>query len=131
MAHFAKVDANNVVERVEVVGNDIITDPNTNQESEQLGIEFLRSLYGEDTNWVQTSYNKNFRGLYAAPGMTYYSDLDVFLPPQPYPSWTLDTTEKAWVAPLPMPTADTGWYEWDEDAYQANNTTGWVYRTFA
>ena len=52
MAHFAKLGTGNIVERVEVVSNDVAT-------TEQAGIEFLKSLYGNDTVWKQTSYNSN------------------------------------------------------------------------
>lgn len=66
MAHFAKIE-NEIVTEVIVVNNQVITDEN-GQEQEQLGIDFCKSLYGEDTEWVQTSYNGTIRGKYAAPG---------------------------------------------------------------
>ena len=55
MAHFAKINLNNIVERVDVVNNNDIIE--NGLESEQKGINFLKSLYGQDTNWKQTSYN--------------------------------------------------------------------------
>ena len=82
MAHFAELDSNNTVLRVLVVSNDDITDEN-GQEQEALGITFLQNLFGADTQWVQTSYNNNFRGTYAGIGFTYDEENDVFLPPQP------------------------------------------------
>lgn len=82
MAHFAELDSNNTVLRVLVVSNDDITDEN-GQEQEALGIALLRSLFGADTQWVQTSYNSNFRGTYAGIGFTYDEEDDVFAPPQP------------------------------------------------
>lgn len=66
MAHFARLINNNVCEVI-VINNEVITDAN-GQEQEQLGIDFCKSLYGQDTEWIQTSYNRNFRGKYAAPG---------------------------------------------------------------
>ena len=80
MAHFAKVDANNVVEQVVVVGNEFLLDEN-GVEQEQLGINFCHSLFGTDTNWRQTSYNGNFRGRYAGIGYVYDATLDEFLEP--------------------------------------------------
>jgi hypothetical protein len=82
MAHFAELDASNVVTRVIVVGNTECLDP-TGQESEAVGIAFCQSLYGQDTRWVQTSYNAKFRGRYAGAGDTYDSELDVFVAPEP------------------------------------------------
>ena len=66
MAHFARVQ-DGVVREVIVVNNEVITDTN-GQEQEQLGIDFCKSLYGADTEWVQTSYNATFRSKYAGSG---------------------------------------------------------------
>lgn len=66
MAHFARLE-NNTVREVIVINNEVITDAN-GQEQEQLGIDFCKSLYGVDTEWVQTSYNRTFRGKYAGAG---------------------------------------------------------------
>lgn len=66
MAHFARVE-NGIVQEVIVVSNDVIVDSN-GVEQEQLGIDFCKSLYGQDTDWVQTSYNGNIRGKYAGMG---------------------------------------------------------------
>lgn len=85
MAHFAKLDANNVVLEVLVVNNDDTIDPNTGQESEAIGVAFLQNLLGADTIWKQTSYNGNFRGCYAGIGYTYDPVLDVFVAPPPEP----------------------------------------------
>ena len=77
MAHFAQIDENNVVINVIVVSNNVLLNKD-NYEGEQLGIDFCKSLYGQDTVWVQTSYNGNFRGEFAGIGFYYDSDLDVF-----------------------------------------------------
>ena len=79
MAHFAKLDDNNITQVI-VVNNEVITDEN-GIEQEQLGIDFCKSLYGEDTNWIQTSYNANFRGKFAGIGDTYDEVHDVFVSP--------------------------------------------------
>jgi len=80
MAHFARVE-NNIVREVIVINNEVITDEN-GIEQEQLGIDFCKSLYGQDTEWIQTSYNGNFRGRYAGSGMIYDAELDEFIYPQ-------------------------------------------------
>ena len=74
MAHFAKLDANNVVEQVIVVSNDDIKD-NSGTEVESIGVAFCQKLLGASTNWKQTSYNNNFRGNYAGIGMTYAENI--------------------------------------------------------
>ena len=76
MAHFAKIE-NNIVTQVIVINNEVITN-NKGKEVEQLGIDFCKSLFGEDTEWVQTSYNGTFRGKYAGVGNIYDSELDIF-----------------------------------------------------
>jgi hypothetical protein len=134
MAHFAKLDENNVVTQVIVVDNKDITDPHTGQEDEILGIAFCKKLLGG--NWKQTSYNNSMRVRYAGVGYSYNAALDAFVPPQPFASWTLDNDIADWVSPLGAAPALTeaevealSFYRWDEEAYQADNTTGWVLET--
>jgi hypothetical protein len=79
MAHFAKVNSNGIVQEVIVINNEVIKDKN-GIEQESIGIAFCQSLYGEDTQWVQTSYNNNFRGMFAGIGYTYDPVNDVFVP---------------------------------------------------
>lgn len=110
MAHFAELDANNVVLRVIVVGNRDTSTPD-GTEVESIGVAFCQRLFGGD--WVQTSYNGNFRKRYAGIGYTYDTALDAFIAPQPYPSWTLDPVTTNWVAPVPYPT-DGKRYSWNE-----------------
>lgn len=111
MAHYAEIDANNVVLRVIVVDNkDESTPDGTTVES--IGVAFCQRLFGGD--WVKTSYNGNIRKRYAGIGYTYNSSLDAFVPPQPFPSWTLDNATADWVAPVPMPT-DGKQYAWNEE----------------
>jgi hypothetical protein len=116
MAHFAELDSNNTVLRVIVVNNNDVLDGN-GQESEEVGINFCKGLFGGE--WKQTSYNASFRKNYAGIGYTYDSVLDAFIPPQPYPSWVLNQSTCLWEAPVPMPT-DGQLYSWDEA------TTSWV-----
>lgn len=111
MAHFAKLDQNNIVLAVHVVVNDVIIVDG--QESEQAGINFLTQLHGYPY-WKQTSYNATFRKHYAGIGYTYNETLDAFIPPQPFPSWLLDTDTCNWYAPIPYPN-DGHKYYWDED----------------
>ena len=108
MAHFAKLDENNIVVAVVVVNNETL-DPNN---EEQTGVAFLNSLYSANDNWKQTSYNGNFRKLYAGIGYFYDEVNDVFLPPQPFLSWTLDENFN-WQAPVSYP-LDNKFYIWNE-----------------
>jgi hypothetical protein len=123
MAHFAEIDGKNIVKRVIVVG-DADCNGGAFPGSEAAGAAFCRNLLGG--TWKQTSYNNNFRKRYAGQGYKYDADLDMFITPQPFASWTLSTegdTKGDWVAPLEKPEGD---YTWDEAAYQADNTQGWV-----
>jgi len=134
MAHFAKLDENNVVIQVIVVDNKDTIDHHTGQEDEIIGIAFCKKLLGG--NWKQTSYNNSMRVRYAGIGYSYNAALDAFVPPQPFTSWTLDNDIADWVSPLGAAPALTeeqlaadSYYRWDEDAYQADNATGWVLET--
>jgi hypothetical protein len=117
MAHFAEINENNIVTRVVVVNNDILLD-NNNNEVEELGVDFLESLYGH-RNWVQTSYNRNNGGDFAAPNHIYDSENNRFYKQSPYPSWSLDENFK-WQPPTPFPEIidENGEYKnfiWNED----------------
>ena len=120
MAHFAEIDSNldNVVLRVIVIGNDDILDEN-GEESEALGIAYCKNLFGEETEWVQTSYNNTFRKNYAGAGWMYDEGRDAFIPQQPYPSWTLNE-ETCHYNPPSWPANDTEQWIWDEA------TVSWV-----
>ena len=121
MAHFAKLDSSNLVERVDVVHNDVATDETT-------GINFLKNLHGSDTVWKQTSFN-TFEGQhllggtplrknYAGIGYTYDASRDAFYQPQPHASWILNEDSCIWEAPVAKP--DDGQnYIWNE------TTTSW------
>lgn len=113
MAHFAQLDSSNKVTRVIVIGDGDCLD-NNGVESEAAGIAFCRSLYGQETQWAQTSYNNKIRKRYAGIGYTYDESLDAFITPSPFPSWTLNTSTCDWQAPVPYP-SDGKRYRWDED----------------
>lgn len=116
MAHFAKINADNIVEQVVVVENTVLEDGDL-VEQESLGIQFLQSLFGGD--WVQTSYNKTFRKNFAGIGHTYDAGRDAFIPPQPFNSWILNEETCQWEAPTPIPDQNL-FYNWDEE------TLSWV-----
>jgi hypothetical protein len=118
MAHYAELNHENVVIQV-IPGWD---------EDIKSGMEQLLLL--ETGNiWKRTSYNTvggvhlngktPFRKNFAAVGYTYDPQRDAFIPPQPFPSWTLNEDTCLWNAPVTMPT-DGQFYSWDE------NTTNWV-----
>jgi len=94
MAHFAKLDENNVVTMVVVVNNsELLVD---GVESEAKGVEFLVSLFG-DSNWKQTSFNATIRKNAAGIGYTYDPDRDAFIPPKPGDGYVLDEQTCQWV----------------------------------
>lgn len=106
MSHFAKVE-NGIVTQVLVIEQDVID----------------TGLFGDPALWVQTSYNtrggqrpegrplrKNFAGI----GFTYDAQRDAFIPPQPFPSWTLNEDTCLWDAPVAYPD-DGKPYRWDEE----------------
>jgi hypothetical protein len=110
MAHFAKLGTGNIVEKVEVVSNNIAT-------NEQAGVDFLNTLYGTRDVWKQTSYNGNIRKNFAGIGYTYDQARDAFIPPQPFNSWTLDEDTCLWESPVAHPN-DGKMYEWNESTKQ-------------
>lgn len=112
MAHFAQLDSNNIVTQVIVVNNAVINNLPF-PESEPIGIDFCKSLYGPETIWKQTSYNGNFRKHFASIGCFYLPSHDVFLSqkPEKYPSFVL-SEDLEWVPPIPRPT--DGVYKWNE-----------------
>jgi len=103
MSHFAKIE-NNIVTEVIVAEQDFINS----------------GLVGDSFLWVQTSYNGNFRKNYAAIGFTYDKTRDAFIPPQPYPSWTLNEDSCQWEAPVAYPD-DGNRYTWNETDQQWEN----------
>ena len=103
MAHWAEIDLDSKVTRVLVGDNN---DPAGDE-----GYQWLLDNLGG--TWIKTSYNNNIRGTYAGIGYSYNAAEDIFITPQPYPSWV--RTGSFWDAPIPMPT-DGKMYSWDEAA---------------
>ena len=114
MAHFAELDANNVVLRVIVIDTKDNSDAN-GVEKEHIGAAFCERLFAG--TWKQTSYNHNFRKRYAGIGFTYNEKLDAFIPPKPYSSWVLNEETAEWDPPTPRPD-DGKMYNWDDNAKQ-------------
>ncbi len=111
MAHFVKIENGKVVQGIVVHNNELLVN---GVEVESKGAEFCTNLLGGE--WVQTSYNagtNGFRKQYAGIGYTYDADLDIFIAPQPYPSWILDENHD-WQPPTPMPVVEGKQYAWFE-----------------
>jgi len=127
MAHFAKVDKNNIVQTVNVVTNKHMINEQ-GVEDEDTGIAHLNKVHGEGLTWVQTSYNTfggrhehggtPFRKNYAGIGHTYDASRDAFISAKPYDSWTLNEDTCQWSAPTAKPD-DSKFYKWNE------GTTSW------
>ena len=142
MAHFAKLDANGIVEQVIVVADADTTDGSGN-EVEAVGVAFCQNLFGGSTTWKKTSYNNNIRGNYAGIGFTYMTGVrtlgvastDVFISQQPHASWTVGVNTAQWYPPsnpgnapeLSDSDKSAGkYYVWNESNYQSNPSTAWV-----
>ena len=121
MAQFAQLDENNIITQVSVVADEDCLDGDGNK-SEAVGIAFCVSLWGSETFIEDTPERKRAR-----IGCTYDAAKDVFIDPQPSASWTLNS-ENDWEPPISYPdtTYDGPEYYWNEVAYQADNSTGWV-----
>ena len=102
MAHWAEIDSDSKVTRVLVGDNN---DPAGDE-----GYQWLLDNLGG--TWIKTSYNNNIRGTYAGIGYEYNAAEDIFITPQPYPSWI--RTGSFWAAPIPMPIEDGKFYQWVE-----------------
>jgi hypothetical protein len=131
MASFAKIE-NNIVTTVVSVVNEVLKDSN-GIEQEQLGINFLKTLYNEpNAIWKQTSYNTNggihnnggipFRKNHAGIGFTYDETKDAFIPPKPFNSWILNESTCNWETPIAYPN-DGQLYIWSEQ------TLNWILQT--
>jgi len=107
MAHFAEIDSNNTVLRVNCACNQDIAN-NGGEQSEQAAQHFatVSPLSLNGVKWVQTSYNNNFRKQYAGIGYTYDSVKNKFISPQPFAYWSLDVNDD-WQATVAFPTVTT------------------------
>lgn len=103
MAHFVKISENNEVLQTIIIDNNILGEPDISfPETEKIGQDFIKNNLNLLGNWLQTSYNNNFRGKFATPGMIYYKNLDMFLYKKPYESWILNDNND-WVPPISIP----------------------------
>jgi hypothetical protein len=132
MASFAKLNSENIVTTVVSVVNEVLKDSN-GVEQENIGIEFLKTLYNEpNAIWKQTSYNTvggvhsnggiPFRKNHAGVGYIYDAQKDAFIPPKLYNSWALNEQTCLWESPIPMPN-DGQRYNWNEE------TQSWTLQT--
>lgn len=95
MAHFAKLNDDNIVIEVNVVSNSILD----SNDEEKSGIDFLIQWSGGYTNWKQTSYNGTIRKNYAGIGYTYDSIRDAFIAPKPDDAIGFDEETCTWIVP--------------------------------
>jgi len=130
LAHFAELesktdptgftsDTHLVVKQVTVVGNDISAGGGTLEDNDMHvdGETWCKNFFKKpNTEFKQTSYNNNFRKMYAGIGYVYNASKNKFLSPQPYNSWALDGSDD-WKAPVTYPNGDQSAYRisWDED----------------
>ncbi len=115
MAHFARVNSDNIVTYVTPVRNDLMTINGV--EIVEMGIAHLYSTIPDSVGdrWIQTSYNRNFRKNYAGIGCKYDDELDIFIPLQPFLSWSFNRETLEWEAPIPKP---EGLYMWNEETQE-------------
>jgi len=113
MGYFAELDEHGVVQQVIAISNTVLREPGVSfPETEAFGQDYIRASMGFPGKWVQCSFNASFRKQYPGKGFVFDEDADVFVAPQPYPSWTLDA-QHDWQPPVPSPGSG---YEWDEDS---------------
>jgi hypothetical protein len=118
MASFAELDENNIVINVIKISNDEILDENGN-ESEELGIQKCKQLFGEDKKWVQTWFSSPppKRHRTAIIGGFYNEKNDVFMEANYRKGYILDEQGLNWIAPIPKPNSSHEnpiEYEWNE-----------------
>lgn len=123
MAHFAKLDENNVVifvtvGRDEDDGKEAELTARTGDVYKQTSYNTRGGVHYTD-NVPSADQSKAFRKNYAGLGYTYDEQRDAFIPPKPYASWVLNETSCLWDAPVSYPD-DGKFYSWDEE------TTSWV-----
>lgn len=126
MSHWAEIDKNNLVLRVLVCSDD-----------DQEALDYLTTGHGG--RWIKTSYNTHankhilngtpLRGNYAGIGYLYDERLDVFIPPQPFPSWHLNEDTVTWEPPFAQPVNGRYWWDEDNQAWVRATTIPEEYRT--
>lgn len=107
MAYFAKLGTGNKVISVVVVSDDVAI-------TEQAGVDFLNDLYKTRDVWKQTYMDGSQRKNYAGLGYKYDAQIDAFIPPNPYASWTLNESTCHWYPPVAHPD-DGKKYTWNEE----------------
>jgi len=121
VAHYAWIDSanGNVVVNITVGVDENVTQNGVGGSTEAWEFFYTQAVNQSNVYLKRTSYNattNGFRKQYAGIGWTYDADADVFIAPQPYPSWTLDDNHD-WQPPVPYPD-DGGEYVWDETTQQ-------------
>jgi hypothetical protein len=119
MAHYAFLDENNVVTEVITGVDENITQTDVDGTEVGGSTEAWENWYSNFRGQAckRTSYNNNFRKNYAGIGYTYNAAMDAFIPPKPFPSWTLNENTCNWEAPVSMPSNDRSWL-WNEESQQ-------------
>ena len=113
MAHYAWINADNIVVNVTVGVDETVTQQGVGGSTEAWEQFYTQAVNQEGVYIKRTSYNgrtNGYRKQYATINGTYDADADVFVQPQPYPSWTLDNNND-WQPPTPKP---EGNYYWNE-----------------
>lgn len=115
MAYYARIDNNNVVTYITSISDEKITDEN-GVEHEHWALSYLYESIPDSKKdrWIRTSTDNNLRKRFASIGSTYNQELDAFIPPKPFDSWSLNTETVSWNSPIPYPT-DGKKYTWNED----------------
>ena len=112
-------------------GNPTTLNPLSDREEARKIIEDGNKTLKLDIEKKKLKFNSEIEKENAGIGFTYDSAKNVFTPPQPYPSWTLEESTSEWKPPIaepdPNPDADGRWLEWNEELYQSDNTKGWEY----
>lgn len=113
MKYFAQLDNNNIVLRINAVDEKDATDESNNI-NEEKGIDFLKSLFGQETKWAMCDDTGVFRKNFPAIGASFDEANDAFIQPKPYESWSLNTDTFQWQAPVPCP-GEEHMHVWNED----------------
>ena len=132
MSHFAKIE-DGIVTQVIVAEQDFIDTYHSDETRVQTSYNTREGKHYEPQNGEQdysvesADQNKALRKNFAGVGMIYDATRDAFYLPQPHASWSLNETTCIWESPISYPVERTGEdrYQWNEDAYQADNTQGW------
>ena len=110
MAHYAWINSDNVVINVTTGVDETVIQQGVGGSTEAWEQFYTQAINQDGVYVKRTSYNNNIRKQYASIGYTYDSVADVFVAPQPYPSWTLDSNHD-WQPPTPKPEGDYSWNE--------------------